>query len=230
MSIPSGIYTRIKITAPEGGQITSADAIKAIREAYSLTRAHLALLIGVRQKTVEGWELGRKVPEVAWVAIEYKILKEMELDRKTIMDEKYALRIGEALYAEEMPVVDGTTPQKIVDWLLSVAAKENATDIQLDTHDGNGRIRFRTSPSEQFNKITSASADSIRRIAWCIKDLARMDIAQNWRPADGRFSFIWLPLDGSEKTFGARVSFYPGKDDADSKTAIRILRKGQLPS
>ena len=98
--------------------------------------------------------------------------------------------------AEEAPII------KLVNVMISQAMKDRASDIHVEPEEDMVRIRFRV--DGLLNEKTILSKKLQNAIVSRIKVLAKLDIAENRKPQDGR---IRLKID--EKDVDIRVSTFP---------------------
>ena len=98
--------------------------------------------------------------------------------------------------AEEAPII------KLVNVMISQAAKDRASDIHVEPEEDMVRIRFRV--DGLLNEKTTLPKKLQNAVVSRIKVLAKLDIAESRKPQDGR---IRLKLD--DKEVDIRVSTFP---------------------
>lgn len=72
----------------------------------------------------------------------------------------------------------------IVDWLLQYAIEQRASDIHLEPHHDEGRLRYRI--DGLLHTVYQFPAGVILALVSRLKHLGRMDVAEKRRPQDGR--------------------------------------------
>jgi len=115
--------------------------------------------------------------------------------------------------AEQAPV------SKIVNIIITNAVEGRASDIHIEPEENELKIRYRLDGvlhnSLMLPKKISAA------IVSRIKILSNLKIDETRKPQDGRFRFVILSNDGTEKSVDLRVSTFPTVNG--EKVAMRIL-------
>ena len=114
--------------------------------------------------------------------------------------------------AEEAPII------KLVNVMISQAMKDRASDIHVEPEEDMVRIRFRV--DGLLNEKTILSKKLQNAIVSRIKVLAKLDIAENRKPQDGR---IRLKID--EKDVDIRVSTFP---TVHVNVVMRLLNRSSV--
>ncbi len=101
-------------------------------------------------------------------------------DTSTLLNLEQLIEIGASgdLTADDRHVV------RIVDWLLSYAHEQRASDIHLEPRRDVSRVRFRI--DGVLHKVFELPTQVMGAVIARIKTLGRMDIAERRRPQDGR--------------------------------------------
>lgn len=113
------------------------------------------------------------------------------------------------------PVVSETAPD-IVDRILKTVVDNAVSDVHLDPQEGHLRVRFRT--DGVLEDIESFGSEISKSIVSRIKIVANMNVAENRRSQDGRFS---LTISGRKIDF--RVAIMPIYTYQGEKVTIRVL-------
>ena len=103
---------------------------------------------------------------------------------------------------------------KIVDSLIHLAIREQASDIHIEPQDGFSRVRFRV--DGRLRTVVNISNRIHPAIVARLKILSRLSIEESRFPQDGKFS---IPFGVSKADF--RSSFFPST--FGNKVVIRIL-------
>ena len=124
--------------------------------------------------------------------------------------------------AEETEVIDdisaellGDAIQRSAAQILIKAVKDDASDIHIEPQENNFRVRLRQ--DGVLNQFLSIPKGAGVKLTACLKNMARMDIAERRAAQDGR---ILRFFEGSKLEF--RVSVLPGK--YGEKTVLRVLK------
>jgi Type II secretory pathway, ATPase PulE/Tfp pilus assembly pathway, ATPase PilB len=157
----------------------------------------------------------RRPEEEGGPGLSQELLKEIlesqiEVQRKE--EEKLDLEKIKA-EVEEAPVV------RLVDYIITNAIKERASDIHVEPREDRLDIRYRIDGI--LHHVISPPRSLQNAVISRIKILADMDIAERRMPQDGRFT---IKLDFREVDL--RVSTLPTSHG--EKIVIRLLRKGPL--
>jgi type IV pilus assembly protein PilB len=157
----------------------------------------------------------RRPEEEGGPGLSQELLKEIlesqiEVQRKE--EEKLDLEKIKA-EVEEAPVV------RLVDYIITNAIKERASDIHIEPREDRLDIRYRIDGI--LHHVISPPRSLQNAVISRIKILADMDIAERRMPQDGRFT---IKLDFREVDL--RVSTLPTSHG--EKIVIRLLRKGPL--
>ena len=113
-------------------------------------------------------------------------------------------------------MVESSELVNITNRMFITAFKQNASDIHLESHKGNGVLRFRV--NGHLRDIVSLPRKVGNAMIVRIKFLAEMDIANSIMPQDGRFT---MEVASFEQNF--RISTCPGLHG--EKVVIRLLGK-----
>jgi type II secretory ATPase GspE/PulE/Tfp pilus assembly ATPase PilB-like protein len=147
------------------------------------------------------------------IAIHYSNEERLEvslgqLERSSLFDNPDLAADKMALLAENNALA------QILDEIMYYAMRERATDIHIEAHEINSRIRFRVDGN--LREILAFSRKLHKALISRIKILCNLDIAETRIPQDGRFS---LPIGNQTANF--RVSTIPSA--YGEKVVIRIL-------
>jgi type IV pilus assembly protein PilB len=141
-----------------------------------------------------------------------EILKDSDIELEKIEAEKLDLE-KIRLQVEDAPVV------RLVDYIISNAIRERASDIHIEPLEDRMDIRYRIDGI--LHNIISPPRNFQNAIISRIKILADMDIAERRFPQDGRFT---IKLEYREVDL--RISTLP--TSFGEKIVVRLLRKGPL--
>ena len=143
-----------------------------------------------------------------------------ELSFDNALAELEALSKGGELSAmngeQLIKMVESSELVNITNRMFITAFKQNASDIHLESHKGNGVLRFRV--NGHLRDIVSLPRKVGNAMIVRIKFLAEMDIANSIMPQDGRFT---MEVASFEQNF--RISTCPGLHG--EKVVIRLLGK-----
>jgi type IV pilus assembly protein PilB len=124
--------------------------------------------------------------------------------------------------AEESEAIDdisaellGDAIQRSAAQILIKAVKDDASDIHIEPQEDNFRVRLRQ--DGVLNQFLSIPKGAGVKLTACLKNMARMDIAERRAAQDGR---ILRFFEGNKLEF--RVSVLPGK--YGEKTVLRVLK------
>ena len=109
----------------------------------------------------------------------------------------------------------GDAIQRSAAQILIKAVKDDASDIHIEPQEDNFRVRLRQ--DGVLNQFLSIPKGAGVKLTACLKNMARMDIAERRAAQDGR---ILRFFEGSKLEF--RVSVLPGK--YGEKTVLRVLK------
>jgi type IV pilus assembly protein PilB len=109
---------------------------------------------------------------------------------------------------------------RLVDHILSRAAAEGASDIHIEEHQGEIRVRYRL--DGVLRKVMDLPSESLEAVISRLKIMAGMDISVKRRPQDGGAT-----LSGEDNELTLRVSSLPVK--GGEKAVVRILDPGKAP-
>ena len=109
----------------------------------------------------------------------------------------------------------GDAIQRSAAQILIKAVKDDASDIHIEPQEDNFRVRLRQ--DGVLNHFLSIPKGAGVKLTACLKNMARMDIAERRAAQDGR---ILRFFEGSKLEF--RVSVLPGK--YGEKTVLRVLK------
>ncbi|MEW6410511.1 MAG: type II secretion system ATPase GspE [Nitrospirota bacterium] len=174
----------------------------AIDEISNITGLDVQSVVSTEKDVMKAIDRYYKATESASVQEIYRGVR-----RGTAEEVKEAVVVPEA---EDTPVV------KLVNLIITQAAKENASDIHIELEEDSLRVRYRVdgvlheamSPPKEFH------AGLVSRI----KIMADLDIAEKRIPQDGRF-----PINTGRKEFDVRVSTLPTV--FGEKVVMRLLEK-----
>jgi general secretion pathway protein E len=124
----------------------------------------------IRQYTTEFYTMARSVSQATALGINTSTLSNLE----------QMLELGQvdAMEANDTHIVN------IVDWLLSYAFTQRASDIHLEPRREKGRVRFRI--DGVLHLVYELPSPVMTAVISRIKTLGRMDVAEKRRPQDGR--------------------------------------------
>ena len=187
--------------------MVAPDDIEAIAEAELMT----------------GYEIQ---PEVALAenidAIIGRAYDERTLARQTIIDIKIAEMIESRERGEDSitiaKLVDDETPVvRLVQAILTGAATAGASDIHLEPHKPEMRVRYRV--DGQLQPVMTIPNHIEESVISRIKVMAEMDTTETRRPQDGRLS-----ITENNRKYNFRVSNIPTVDG--QKLVLRLLEEG----
>lgn len=128
--------------------------------------------------------------------------EDSEIDEIEAIDDMSADLLGDAI-------------QRSAAQILIRAVKEDASDIHIEPQEDNFRVRLRQDGI--LNQFLSIPKGAGVKLTACLKNMARMDIAERRAAQDGR---ILRFFEGNKLEF--RVSVLPGK--YGEKTVLRVLK------
>ncbi len=128
--------------------------------------------------------------------------------------EETLAELGGSSVFDNPNLVDSESLVKILDDIIYYAIRERATDIHIEPHEGQCRVRFRV--DGLLREVLTYSRKLQRSLIARIKILSNLNIAETRFPQDGRFS---IPVGTSSANF--RVSTIPSQ--YGEKAVIRIL-------
>jgi type II secretory ATPase GspE/PulE/Tfp pilus assembly ATPase PilB-like protein len=135
-------------------------------------------------------------------------------DDLRLVDEEAALTITRRIEFDP-----DQSPSKMLDDLLSAAIRCRATDIHIETYEGDVDLRFRVD-GVLYMITTPLTPESVVRVVSRIRVLCELDVTEKRRSQDGRFHANYR--DGRQtRRVDFRVSIVPGPHGLDA--VIRIL-------
>ncbi len=138
-----------------------------------------------------------------------------KLDFDSLVDEAMNALSGSTVEIEEPPII------KLVNYIISTAIKNRATDIHIEPEKNAVVIRYRIDGI--LHVIDFLPKDLGKVITTRIKIISGIDISESRLPQDGRSSFIF-----AGRAIDLRVSTYP--IDSGENIVLRILDKSKLLS
>jgi type IV pilus assembly protein PilB len=122
------------------------------------------------------------------------------------------------LAADKLAILaENSSLAEILDEIIYFALRERATDIHIEAHETQGRIRFRIDGN--LREILTYSRKLHRAFVSRIKILCSLNIAETRFPQDGRFA-----MEIGSQTANFRVSTIPSSHG--EKAVVRILAMG----
>ncbi len=137
--------------------------------------------------------------------------------RQTAIDIRYEelAKGGAEVDEEDLDEIDSDAPVvRLVESILMGAVHAGASDIHLEPHDPQMRVRYRI--DGQLQQVMNVPRDSEEPLVGRIKVLANLDTAETRRPQDGN---ITMEKDGQRASF--RVSIIPCV--RGEKIVLRVL-------
>jgi type II secretory ATPase GspE/PulE/Tfp pilus assembly ATPase PilB-like protein len=131
-----------------------------------------------------------------------------ELERSSLFDQ------GEIAMDRLAALADSDSVVRILDEIIHFAIRERATDIHIEAHETQSRIRFRV--DGRLRQVLTFSRKLHRALLSRLKIMANLNIAESRFPQDGRFS---IQLGAAKANF--RLSSIPGQ--YGEKAVIRVL-------
>jgi type II secretory ATPase GspE/PulE/Tfp pilus assembly ATPase PilB-like protein len=192
------------------GGASLSDAMEKHRETFS---AFEIAMVNVAEKSGKFAVIAEKLAE-ALADVSFPVEeKEQGEPAEVVEEEAEADLIGAALEeAQRDPVM------RLVDGIIAQAIREGATDIHIEPLKEHARVRFRIDGDlREMRQIPSAQHPAI---VSRLKILARMNIAENRLPQDGRIS-----VSIGEKKFELRVATFPSL--YGEAVTIRVLDKSR---
>ncbi len=138
-----------------------------------------------------------------------------KLDFDSLIEEAMNSLTGSTVEIEEPPII------KLVNFIISNAIKNRATDIHIEPEKNAVVIRYRI--DGVLHVIDFLPKDLGRVITTRIKIISGIDISESRLPQDGRSSFLF-----AGRSIDLRVSTYP--IDSGENIVLRILDKSKLVS
>jgi type II secretory ATPase GspE/PulE/Tfp pilus assembly ATPase PilB-like protein/CheY-like chemotaxis protein len=114
--------------------------------------------------------------------------------------------------AEAAPVI------KLTNLILRDATKNGASDIHIEPGSNGGTVRFRV--DGVLRNYMQLPIPALIRVVSRIKIMGNLDIADKWRPQDGRTRIV---VEG--RPYDVRISTVPTRDA--EKVVLRILKGGE---
>ncbi|HXD47804.1 MAG TPA: type II/IV secretion system protein [Gemmatimonadaceae bacterium] len=105
-----------------------------------------------------------------------------------------------------------------LDWLITEAIDQRASDIHIEARDGEALVRFRV--DGVLHDIRQVPRDVTPFLMSRIKIIAGVDIADRLRPKDGRAAIVF-----DDRTIDLRISSLP-LGERNEKSVIRVLDIG----
>ena len=139
--------------------------------------------------------------------------------RQTAVDIRLAELKSGAAAAADAPVVEDDPDAPVVRLVKSIllgAVHSGASDIHLEPHDPQMRVRYRV--DGQLQEVTTVPGHSEEAVVGRIKVMADMDTAEKRRPQDGNLSLV----DGEQRA-SYRVSCIPTV--GGEKVVMRVLNE-----
>lgn len=106
-----------------------------------------------------------------------------------------------------------------VNRIISNAIKISASDIHIETHEKNSKVRYRI--DGHLREVANLTRNQSLPVISRIKIMANLDISERRRPQDGKIKFNY-----NERDIDIRVSSLP--TSYGEKVVLRILDKDQL--
>ena len=113
-----------------------------------------------------------------------KIVNESCDDEITILAEES--NVDEVQVSSLINMAEGAPAVKMVNWMISQAVRDGASDIHISPEKTSIQLRFRV--DGQLREMSSPPRPMMLPITSRVKILANMDLAQSRVPQDGRFS------------------------------------------
>ncbi|MCF7876939.1 MAG: Flp pilus assembly complex ATPase component TadA [Candidatus Omnitrophica bacterium] len=181
-----------------------------------MTGCEVNIVVSIRQDILEAIEQFYGKEKMFRSAIEASKDDEGEgLGIKEISSEETDLSLDKMVaQAEEAPVV------KLVDLIIRQAIEEDASDIHIEPHHNDLKLRYRI--DGVLYDMPSPSVALYLPIVSRIKILSRMDIAEKRLPQDGGFM-----VKINKRLIDLRVSMLP--TIYGEKAVLRILDKSRVP-
>lgn len=181
-----------------------------------MTGCEVNIVVSIRQDILEAIEKFYGKEKMLRSAIEASKDDESEgLGIKEISSEETDLSLDKMVaQAEEAPVV------KLVDLIIRQAIEEDASDIHIEPHHNDLKLRYRI--DGVLYDMPSPSVALYLPIVSRIKILSRMDIAEKRLPQDGGFM-----VKINKRLIDLRVSMLP--TIYGEKAVLRILDKSRVP-
>jgi type IV pilus assembly protein PilB len=181
-----------------------------------ITSCEVNIVVSTRRDILEAIEQFYGKEKMFRSAIEASKEKEREdIGIKEISSEETDLSLDKMVaQAEEAPVV------KLVDLIIRQAIEEDASDIHIEPHHNELKLRYRI--DGVLYDMPSPSVALYLPIVSRIKILSRMDIAEKRLPQDGGFM-----VKINKRLIDLRVSMLP--TIYGEKAVLRILDKSRVP-
>ena len=110
---------------------------------------------------------------------------------------------------------------KLTNLILRDATKNGASDIHIEPGAHGGTVRFRV--DGVLRNYMQLPLPALIRVVSRIKIMGNLDIADKWRPQDGRTRIV---VEG--RPYDVRISTVPTREA--EKVVLRILKGGEAPS
>ena len=194
----------------KGSRMTLAmmapDDIETISEAELITGYQIEPVVALEGEVYSTIDTGFDDRIVArQTIVDMKIADLMEADEAISIDQ------GEETEDEQAPVV------RLVDAILTGAVNASASDIHLEPHTPEMRVRYRV--DGELQQVMTIPDQTEEAVVARIKVMGDMDTTENRRPQDGH-----LVLDQPGATVSFRVSTIPTV--AGEKVVLRLLDEG----
>jgi type II secretory ATPase GspE/PulE/Tfp pilus assembly ATPase PilB-like protein len=151
---------------------------------------------------LNAFEINRALSEIYGITFIEEGQSEIRLSHKTKID-----------FSEDR------NPSLILNDLLSAALRRRATDIHMETYEGDVDLRFRVDGA-LYQITTPLSPDNIGKVISRLKILCSLDHVEKRRAQDGRFTALYEE-EGENRKVDFRLSIVPGVHGQDA--VIRIL-------
>jgi type II secretory ATPase GspE/PulE/Tfp pilus assembly ATPase PilB-like protein len=150
----------------------------------------------------------------------YSSRKTDDFKAKIVLDSQGKINQTKSVFQVQEQTQPTASIIEIVDDIFSKAIGVGASDIHIEPHENEVKVRYRLDGVLQ--QIMSIPKNRQNEILSRLKILARLDIAEKRRPQDGR-----ILVEGKDKTVDVRVSTMPTA--TGEKIVLRLLDKSAQP-
>lgn len=163
--------------------------------------------------------LGRKQDIDTWIEKHYQLADTLDdLLTNISKDTKIELvkkdEAGREVVDVEMLKVDSSPVIRLVNYIISEAVRERASDIHIEPRDNFIEVRYRI--DGYLKSIMKIPCEVCRRLVARIKVLAELDIAESKKPQDGRIKILF-----NGRKIDLRISTIP--TFYGEKAVLRVL-------